>query len=149
TRESDQSEITLWTERSNDGSRGYTLYHRESARVDEEPAEDGVVYPLAMNVRSFELRYLDPATDEWVEEWDSRSPDYANRLPRAVQVGLVHIGADPVVATRAVDAPFFTAVLLQYAPPRPRQDPLAGGAAAVGAGGGSTPGMPTTLPPNM
>jgi general secretion pathway protein J len=138
-RESDQSEVTLWTESARDGSRGYTLYHRESSRVDGEPGEGGTVYPLAMNVRSFELRYLDGVTDEWQTEWDSRGADFANRLPRAVQIGLVLIGIDPQDDTRTVDIPFFTTVLLQYADPLPRQ----GMSLAVPPGGGSQQTAPT------
>jgi len=123
TRESDQAEISLWAERPRSGdSLGYTLYRRESARVDEVPDEGGRVFPIANNVRSFELRFLDGTQDEWVAEWDSRSPDYANRLPRAVEVGLVLIGVDPSDSSRTVDLPFFTTVLLSYADPLPRLD---------------------------
>lgn len=142
TRESDQAEVTLWAEPARNGSRGYTLYHRESQRVDEEPGLGGVVYPLAHNVRSFEFRYLDSVTDEWVEEWDTRSVDYANRLPRAVQVGLVLIGKDPADPERTVDLPFFTTVLLQYADPLPRQGQSL--LPTTAAGGASTPTTPTT-----
>ena len=116
-RESDQTEITLWTESSPDGGRGYVLYHREAPRVDEEPAEDGQVYPLAYNVRSFRLRYLDGERNEWVDEWDSRGVDVANRLPRAVQVGLILIAQDPDDENRTVDVPFLTTVILDYAAP--------------------------------
>jgi len=142
TRESDQSEVTLWADTSRGAGRGYTLYHRESARVDGEPGEGGVVYPLAMNVRSFELRYLDGRTEEWEKEWDTRGVDFANRLPRAVQVGLVLIGVDPQDPERTVDTPFFTTVLLQYANPMPRQGQEL---LPTPAGGGSVPTNPTGL----
>ena len=141
TRESDQAEITLWTESARGDTRGYTLYHREAARVDEEPGEGGVVFPLAMNVRSFELRYLDGVTDEWQQEWDSRSPDDAQRLPRAVQVGLVLIGIDPMDSKRTVELPFFTTVLLQYAGVLPRQGQSL---MPTPPGGNSTPALPTS-----
>lgn len=143
-RESDQAEVTLWAEpgRGSD-SRGYVLYHRESARVDEEPDEDGRVLPLATHVRSFELRFLDGQQDEWRDEWDSRSPDYANRLPRAVQVGLVLIGVDPANPERTVDLPFFTTVLLAYADPLPRLD-LGVGVGGIAAPPGGNTSMPTT-----
>ena len=140
TRESDQSEITLWAESSRDGTRGYTLYHRESPRVDDEPGRGGRVYPLAMNVRSFELRFLDSQTDEWQPEWDTRSVDFANRLPRAVQVGLVLIGVDPQDPERTVDLSFFTTVMLQYANPLPRQGQSL---LPTPPGGASTPTNPT------
>jgi type II secretory pathway pseudopilin PulG len=116
-RECDQTEITIWTEAGPKDGRGYVLYHREAPRVDEEPAEDGSVYPLAYNVRSFRLRYLDSQTNEWVDEWDTRSPDTANRLPRSVQIGLILIGVHPDDPDRTVDIPFLTTVNLEYAPP--------------------------------
>lgn len=119
-RECDQTEITAWTEPSPERGQGYVLYHREAPRVDEEPDEDGVIYPLAYNVRSFDLRYLDPTINEWVEEWDSRSPDWANRLPRAVQIGLVLLTPDPEDEDRNLELPFLTTVRLEYAEPLQR-----------------------------
>jgi general secretion pathway protein J len=129
-RESDQAEITIWAEPSRD-ARGYTLYRRESAPVDERPDEGGAVYPIAHGVRSFELRYLDGQTDEWRTEWDTRGVDTPNRLPRAVQIGLVLIGVDPEDSSRTVDIPFFTTVLLTYADPLPREDGLGGAVQAL------------------
>ncbi len=93
-RESDMTEITVWTEQNPDGP-GYVLYHREAPRIDEEPDEQGVVWPLAYNVRSFSLRYLDQLSGEWRDEWDTRSADTPYRLPRAVEIGLVLIAPDP------------------------------------------------------
>lgn len=114
TRESDQTEISIWAEPDPDGV-GYVLYHREAPRIDEEPDKDGTVLALARGVRSFELRYLDSQADEWREEWDSRGADTPYRLPRAVSIGLVLIGTDPEDPDRTIDLPFFTTVLLQYA----------------------------------
>ncbi|MBW2253993.1 MAG: prepilin-type N-terminal cleavage/methylation domain-containing protein [Deltaproteobacteria bacterium] len=131
TRESDQTEITVWAEPAPGRGAGYILYHREAPRVDEEPDEGGIVLPLAHDVRSFEVRFLDAQKDEWVDEWDTRSTDTPNRLPRAVQIGLVLIGPDPLDRDRTVDLPFLTTVVLEYAEAYPRGGlPL-----AVGAGG--------------
>jgi general secretion pathway protein J len=137
TRESDQTEITVWAEPAPGRGAGYILYHREAPRVDEEPDEGGTVFPLAHDVRSFEVRFLDTQKDEWVEEWDTRSTDTPNRLPRAVQIGLVLIGPDPLDEDRTVDLPFLTTVVLEYAESYPRGGlPLAVGAG--GTDGGST-----------
>lgn len=114
-RECDQTEISVWTEPASGRGRGYVLYHRESARIDHEPDEGGVIFPIAQNVRSFELRYLDNRTNEWRNDWDSRKNDYLNRLPRAVQIALVLISPDPEDPNRTVDVPFFTTVRMQYA----------------------------------
>lgn len=114
-RESDQAEITIWGERATEAQgKGYVLYHRESPRVDEEPGEQGTVYPLAYNVRSFNLRYLDPKDNEWRDEWDTRATDTLYRLPRAVEVGLVLIAPDPNDRDRTIDVPFVTSLGLNY-----------------------------------
>lgn len=142
-RESDQTEITVWAEPSR-SSRGYVLYHREAPRIDEEPDEGGIVLPLAHDVRSFELRYLDAQRDEWVEEWDTRGTDTPYRLPRAIQIGLVLIGTDPEDPDRTVDLPFLTTVMLEYAEPyntAPGQQ--GGGGPSVGPQrGGNLPTVP-------
>lgn len=114
-RESDQTEITVWAEPARaDDARGYVLWHREAPRIDEEPDEGGLVTPLAHNVRSFELRFLDARSDEWKSEWDSRSTDTPYMLPRAVTIGLVLIGVDPDDPDRTVDLPFLTTIVLEY-----------------------------------
>jgi len=135
-READQTEVTVWTERESDGP-GYVLYHREAPRIDEEPAEDGVVFPLAHNVRSFRLRYLDQQSGEWRDEWDSRSPETPYRLPRAVEIGLVLIAPDPDDSSReaTVDVPFLSTVMLEYATRMPGPGGLLSSGAAPGAGG--------------
>lgn len=116
-RESDQTEITLWTEPARrEQGRGYVLYHREAPRIDEEPDEGGVIYPIAYNVRSFNLRFLNSVTNEWVDEWDTRKADYSNRLPRMVQIGLVLIGTDPLDEDRTIDIPFLTTTVIERAP---------------------------------
>ena len=74
--------------------------------------------PLAYNVRNFDLRYLDGNTNEWVAQWDTRTVDQANRLPRAVQVGFVLILEESDGRRkRTVDVPLLTTVLLHYADP--------------------------------
>lgn len=119
-RECDQAEISLWAEPGRERGSGYVLFHRESPRIDEEPDEDGAVLPLAYNVRSLDLRYLDPKTNEWRDEWDTRSADTPYYLPRAVQIGLVLIGTDASDSDRTVDIPFMSTVVLEYADPLQR-----------------------------
>jgi prepilin-type N-terminal cleavage/methylation domain-containing protein len=140
-RECDQAEVTVWGERARKGQGvGSVLYHRESPRIDGEPDEEGRIWPLAYNVRSFNLRYLDHITYEWYDEWDTRSSDTPYRLPRAVQIGLVLLAPDPDDEDRTVEMPYLTTVALSYAEPvLPKfgSDLLnqAGMGAAAGAGG--------------
>lgn len=139
TRESDQAEITVWAESSpRDRGEGYILYHRESPRVDHEPGLQGRVHPLAYNVRSFNVRYLDPQTNEWRDEWDTRHTDTLYRLPRAVEIGLVLIAEDPDDPDRTVDVPFLSRFMLEYGQ-RLMQDFV--GLAAVTSGIGGTAGQ--------
>lgn len=133
-RECDQAEVTVWADRAKkDQGLGNVLYHRESQRIDGEPDEDGRVWPLAYNVRSFSLRYLDHVSNEWYDEWDSRGAETPYRLPRAVQIGMVMMAPDPEDEDRTVDMPFLTTVVLEYASPvAPKTGPngalpLAGG----------------------
>lgn len=148
TRESDQTEITIWTEQeTGKGKRGFTLYHREAPRIDDKPDEDGVIQPLAKNVRSFDVRYLDSQTNEWVEEWDTRGVDTPYRLPRAVELSLVLIGRDPEDRERSIDVPFLARVRTEFSPvlfnPSNPASLLAqqfGGGAAGGIGGAGVGG---------
>jgi type II secretory pathway pseudopilin PulG len=119
-RECDQTEITIWGESMpSDRGSGTVVFHRESQRIDERPDEDGRIYPLAYNVRSFNLRYLDQTLDKWVEEWDSRAAETLDRLPRAVQIALVLLGPDPENPDDLVELPYFTTVVLEYSDPMP------------------------------
>lgn len=151
-RECDQTEITVWGTPAPEGRGvGYVLYHREAPRIDEEPDEQGVIWPLAYNVRSLKFRYLDQANGEWKDEWDSRGPDTPYRLPRAVEIGLVLIAPDPEDETgeRTVDVPFLSRVVLEYAARLPNaSDALVAAqmAAAGGTGTGASTGTDFSQP---
>jgi hypothetical protein len=135
-RECDQTEVTIWGERAKrEQGQGNVMYHRESPRIDGEPDEGGRIWPMAYNVRSFDVRYLDNQTFEWFDEWDTRSADTPYRLPRAVQVGVVFLAPDPDDPDDSIEVPFLTTITLQYADPiTPRfgdlTSQLVGGAAA-------------------
>lgn len=124
-RESDQAEVTLWAERMPriDGfsSEGHILYHRESPRVDGEPGEGGKVTPIAYNVQSFDLRYLDGTVNEWKDEWDTRKAEFVNRLPRAVEISMVLLVPDPKNPRRMREKPHKTTVVLEFAQPMVQQ----------------------------
>ncbi|MEQ1569375.1 MAG: type II secretion system protein GspJ, partial [Myxococcota bacterium] len=147
-RECDQTEVTLWAEPAPpERGHGYVLYHREAPRIDEYPDEQGVIWPLAYNVRSFRLRYLEQTTGEWKTSWDTRSAETPYRLPRAVEIGLVLIAPDPSDPSGegTVDVPFLTQVILEYAERLPSKDPMA--AAAIAAAQTDTTGGGGTVPP--
>ena len=124
-RESDQAEITIWGERmpriEGLSSEGLVLYHRLSPIVDHEPDEGGVIQPIAYNVKSFNLRYLDGRVNEWRDEWDSRSGDMPNMLPRAVEITMILLVPDPKRRDRFVERPVQTVVPLELAEPMVQQ----------------------------
>ena len=125
--ECDQTEITLWTETDPENPEYKVLLHRESQRIDQYPDQDGVVLPLAHGVERFDLKFLDGQSAEWVEEWDTRGVDTANRLPRAVKIVLVLARADVESPGDFVEHTYVTTVLLDLA------DPLTRSAFALGA----------------
>jgi hypothetical protein len=157
-READQAEVSLWAEEGpRDKTEELILYHRESARVDEEPDEGGRIYPLAYNVKSFNLRYLDPRVNEWRDDWDTRKADTAYRLPRMVEVALVLLAQDPDDPDDFLPVPFLSTIVMVYGDPlinpmnpmglNPVQSPLGGGSFPVpGAGQGNTL-TPNSRPP--
>lgn len=114
-RESDQTEITFWTEDDPHMDGAYVLLMREGQRVDHEPDQDGVIQPLVHGVARFDLRYLDPVTGGWTDEWDSTGADQPNRLPRAVQIVLVLHAQDPQDERLTVLRPYVRTVGLTFA----------------------------------
>lgn len=116
--ESDQTELTVWAERSpRDKGPGHILYLREAPRIDEEPGEGGRILPLAYGVDTFDVKFLDGRTGEWADAWDTRSGDTPYILPRAVRIGLVLLRPDPDDEDRTIEVPFLTTVLLEHADP--------------------------------
>lgn len=114
-KECDQTEITLWTETDPEIDGSYVLLMREAQRIDEEPDEDGGVLPLAHGVERFDLFFLDPATGEWLDEWDTTGADQPNRLPRAVQLVLVLMGPGREDALELEPRTFVRTIQLAFA----------------------------------
>lgn len=91
--ESDQNELSYFVtsgskERQAEGDReARDLARRESAVIDMEPTTGGVSQVLAENVLEFDLSYLDGATGDWLDHWDSSAEQF-ERLPRYVRIEL-------------------------------------------------------------
>ena len=89
-KESDQAEISYFGSPNPDGSGEMDLARRISPRLDLEPERGGRVEVLATDLDLFDLSYLDAATGQWVEKWDStQALGQHNRLPLQVRVLLV------------------------------------------------------------
>jgi len=80
--EAETAEVSYWLESDADGRP--TLYRREDASRDGDPASGGTVYPLSEVVLGLDFKYYGPRG--WVDEWDSRLN--GNTLPRVVQITL-------------------------------------------------------------
>lgn len=88
-KESDQAEIGYFVVKDPDVDDKMDLVRREQAPADMDPKRGGVVNVLAEDVESFDLRYLDPLTGQWVESWDTtQATGQLNRLPVEVRITL-------------------------------------------------------------
>ncbi len=119
-RECDQTEITYWTDDDPTQDGALVLLRREAPRIDQDPEQGGPILPLAYGLKSFDVRFLDPTTNEWKEEWDTLGTETPNRLPRAAQVLLTLLGPDQDDSEKMVEYPFTTEVVLEYGPPLKR-----------------------------
>ncbi len=119
-RECDQTEITYWTENDPEMPGAYVLMHREAQRIDNEPEKDGQIYPLAYHVKDFQVRFINPKTNEWTDEWDSTGADTPNFLPRGAHILLSLYAPDPDDPDRTVERVFATTVTLEYGDPLKR-----------------------------
>lgn len=87
--ESDQAEIGYFSAR-NPETGATDLVRREDKFLDMEPAKGGVVNVLAEDVQSFDVTYLDPLSNEWLDSWDTtQATGQPFRLPTQIQIVLV------------------------------------------------------------
>jgi general secretion pathway protein J len=101
-RESDQEEVSYFGSSDPDHSGVTDLARRVSARPDLEPDRGGRVQVLITDIDLFDVEYLDPMTNEWVETWDSRQAlEQSDRLPLQIRVILVLNGGRRASSGRA------------------------------------------------
>ena len=91
--ESDQAEIGYFVVRDPDKDEKMDLVRREESPIDVsgilDPKHGGVINVIAEDVELFDIKYLDPLTQQWVETWDSTSVSaQLNRLPIEVRIEL-------------------------------------------------------------
>lgn len=86
--ESDQAEFSYFA--AEDPETGnLDLVRRVQKYIDDEPGRGGVVQVIAENIDSFDIKYFDPLTSEWLDTWDSIQPAaQIGRLPGAVWITL-------------------------------------------------------------
>ncbi len=115
-KESDQAEVGYFASKDPDADK-YDLVRREQTPIDFDPKKGGVVNVLAENIESFDIRFLDPRTAQWLEYWDTTQVSgQLNRLPLEIKITLV-LANCPL----GVEKTFTTKFML------PMQDPLSFG----------------------
>ncbi len=113
-RESDQAEIGYFASADPDVDGKMDLVRREQTPADMDPKKGGIVDVLCEDIESFDVRYFDPQTSQWVDGWDTtQALGQQNRLPMEVRLSLVlkHVPA-------GVDATYTTKFMI------PMQQPL-------------------------
>jgi len=95
--ESDQNELSYFIARDPERSDKYDLVRREQKEIDLDPTKGGVVSVLCEDVTAFDVQYLEPLTDTWLDSWDSsqQASTYTfNRLPLQVRIRLTLKGGE-------------------------------------------------------
>jgi general secretion pathway protein J len=95
--ESDQNELSYFMARDPERSDKYDLVRREQKEIDVDPTKGGVVNVLCEDVTAFDVQYLEPLNDLWLDAWDSsqQASQYTyNRLPLEVRIILVLKGGE-------------------------------------------------------
>ena len=103
--ESDQAEVGYFASRDPDVEGKMDLVRREQTPADMDAKRGGVVNVLCEDIDSFDIRYLDPITSQWVETWDTtQALGQQNRLPLEMRITLVMkhvpVGIDATYTTK-------------------------------------------------
>jgi general secretion pathway protein J len=99
--ESDQAELSYFSASDEEHPGRVNLLRRVSAQIDTVPDKGGKVEILATDIDLFELEYLDAATGQWQDRWDTtQATEQAGRLPLQVRIVLVLNGGKRHAADR-------------------------------------------------
>jgi len=86
---SDQLELSYFASTDPETGR-LDLVRRADKYLDMEPDRGGLIQVMVEDIVSFDVHYLDPATFEWVDDWDSsQAAGQLNRLPSQVWIEFV------------------------------------------------------------
>jgi general secretion pathway protein J len=93
--ESDQCELSYFVGQSSGfggekkRDRQVDLLRREQAIIDDQPGKGGVVQVLVDDIDTFALKYLDPQSGLWTDQWDSTSAaSQLGRVPMQIEIYL-------------------------------------------------------------
>jgi general secretion pathway protein J len=117
--ESDEAEVGYFVVHDPEVDGKMDLVRREQTPIDIDPKKGGVVNVVAEDVEEFDLKYLDPITSQWLDNWDTTQVSgQPNRLPFEIAIRLVMKGVPGGINPR-----FETKI------PMPMQQPLTFGIA--------------------
>lgn len=89
-RETDQEEVSYFAEPDERLSGVVNLVRRVSPRLDLYPDKGGKIEILASDIDLFDVEYLDAATGQWTDRWDTtQATEQIGRLPLQVRLVLV------------------------------------------------------------
>lgn len=89
-RETDQEEVSYFAEPDEHRSGVVNLVRRVSPRLDLYPEKGGKIEVLASDIDLFDVQYLDAATGQWTDRWDTtQATEQIGRLPLQVRLVLV------------------------------------------------------------
>jgi general secretion pathway protein J len=81
---SDQCEISYFGAEDPD-TGNLDLVRRISRHIDDDATRGGIVQVMAENISVFDVKYLDPTTNEWIDDWDTTQPAaQLGRMPSQV-----------------------------------------------------------------
>jgi general secretion pathway protein J len=88
--ESDQNELSYFGSPDPNISGKTDLARRESPLIDIDPKRGGQINVMAENIDLFDLKFLDPMSGMWQEQWDtSQASGQLMRMPLQVKITLV------------------------------------------------------------
>jgi general secretion pathway protein J len=91
--ESDQCELSYFVGQNAKKPQQLDLLRREQVIPDDQPGKGGVVQVFVDDIDTFELKYLDPLSGLWTDQWDSTSAaGQLGRLPLQVEITLIMRG---------------------------------------------------------
>jgi general secretion pathway protein J len=100
-RETDQQEVSYYAEPDTERSGVVNLVRRMSPRIDMYPDRGGKVEILATDIDLFDVEFLDAATGQWKDRWDTtQATEQMGRLPLQVRLVLVLNGGTRQSADR-------------------------------------------------
>jgi prepilin-type N-terminal cleavage/methylation domain-containing protein len=80
-----------------ESTRAVSLYDREDPKRFKD-------FVLLDEVKRFDLKFWDRKSEKWLDSWDTDTPEFANRLPTAVDIAIEYMPDVADTARRKVES---------------------------------------------